>query len=107
MKTADWLPRDGDWSTHAACLDEDPELFFPIGESEAAQRQFREAQAVCAGCPVPTPCLTFALKANVTYGVWGGTDPKERARMRRRIEIINSGKPSRVIKARVTRIPGR
>lgn len=104
MTNETWSSRDGDWSNHAACLNEDPELFFPIGESALAEAQIRDAQAVCASCPVRTPCLTFALNTNVSYGVWGGTEPKERARMRRRIEII-SGKPKPVIKARVTRVP--
>ena len=36
-----------DWRHHAACLDEDPELFFPIGNTGPALLQIDEAKAVC------------------------------------------------------------
>ena len=80
-----------DWSNRASCLDTDPELFFPIGESALAQLQIQEAQAVCTACPVRAPCLAFALQANVPYGVWGGASPQDRSRMRRRSQIVGSG----------------
>jgi WhiB family transcriptional regulator, redox-sensing transcriptional regulator len=41
-----------DWRHRAACLEEDPELFFPIGETGPAREQIAEAKAVCVGCPV-------------------------------------------------------
>lgn len=104
MKSRNSMTREGDWSNQAACLEEDPELFFPVGESVTAQRQTRQAQAVCEACPVRNPCLTFALNTNIAYGVWGGTAPMERARMKRRFEIT-SGRVGRPVTARVTRVP--
>lgn len=98
-----WAPCEGDWSNRAACLEEDPELFFPIGEGRAAQLQVEKAVVVCARCPVRTPCLTFALRANVPYGVWGGTVPDERTRMKRRMAIVGSktriATPDRIVRA--------
>ncbi|MGD0687735.1 MAG: WhiB family transcriptional regulator, partial [Streptosporangiaceae bacterium] len=41
-----------DWRHHAACQDEDPELFFPIGNTGPALVQIEEAKAVCRRCPV-------------------------------------------------------
>src|SRR5664279_1072299 len=35
-----------DWADHAACLCEEPELFFPIGNSGPAQIQIEDAKAV-------------------------------------------------------------
>ncbi|RNL77617.1 WhiB family transcriptional regulator [Nocardioides marmorisolisilvae] len=93
---------EGDWSNSAACLEADPELFFPIGESPTAQRQIEEAREICANCPVRRPCLSFALKTNVQYGIWAGTVPVERARLRKRMTILGA-KPRRLIKAKAVR----
>ena len=76
------------WRQSAACLGKDPELFFPIGRSGLAASQVKEAKTVCGGCPVVSPCLTWALKAGVDHGVWGGwTAEERRASKRRRARI--------------------
>ncbi|MED7923575.1 WhiB family transcriptional regulator [Nonomuraea sp. LP-02] len=67
-----------DWTRRAACLDQDPELFFPISMEGPSQSQVEEAKAVCRGCPVREPCLAYALSTRQAYGVWGGTDPEQR-----------------------------
>jgi len=43
-----------DWRHKAACLDEDPELFFPIGNTGPALLQIEEAKQVCRRCDVRT-----------------------------------------------------
>jgi WhiB family redox-sensing transcriptional regulator len=40
------------WRNYAACLDEDPELFFPIGNTGPALRQIERAKPVCRRCDV-------------------------------------------------------
>ncbi|MEU3660430.1 WhiB family transcriptional regulator [Streptomyces sp. NPDC032940] len=67
-----------EWLRHAACVDEDPELFFPVGTSGPALRDVAAAKRVCARCPVSAPCLTLALETVPTSGVWGGTCEDER-----------------------------
>ncbi|MFI7453272.1 WhiB family transcriptional regulator [Nonomuraea sp. NPDC049714] len=67
-----------EWSRSAACLDLDPELFFPISLQGAGQSQVERAKAVCRGCPVRRPCLDYAISSGQTHGVWGGTDPEQR-----------------------------
>ncbi|GCD88075.1 WhiB family transcriptional regulator [Nocardioides sp. LS1] len=67
-----------DFSLQAACLDEDPDLFFPRGTRIAAMRQLEEARRVCRRCPVTAECLALALRTNERHGMWGATTPDER-----------------------------
>jgi WhiB family transcriptional regulator, redox-sensing transcriptional regulator len=67
-----------DWRETGACLSADPDLFFPI-----AARQTVQAQRICAGCRVRQECLDFAMKTGEAHGIWGGTTPEERFRIRR------------------------
>lgn len=70
-----------DW-TAARCRDEDPELFFPVGTGEVAQRQARRAKIVCARCVLIDPCLRWAIATGVAEGIWGGRTEQERRLMR-------------------------
>jgi WhiB family redox-sensing transcriptional regulator len=72
-----------DWRDRARCLDEDPDLFFPIGTSGPALAQAAAAKAMCRRCPVITQCLDWALANYQDAGVWGGTTEEERREMRR------------------------
>jgi WhiB family transcriptional regulator, redox-sensing transcriptional regulator len=78
------------WTAKAACLDEDPELFYPKGNTGAALAQIEQAKAVCSRCPVMKECLDWALKTDEHHGVWGGKSEDERRTMRKR---RGSGKP--------------
>jgi len=73
-----------DWRHGAACLDEDPELFFPIGNTGPALVQIEAAKAVCAQCDVGAECLQWALRTHQDHGVWGGLSEDERRALRRR-----------------------
>jgi WhiB family redox-sensing transcriptional regulator len=72
------------WQQQAACRTEDPELFFPVGQSGPAQLQAQHAKSICARCRVKESCLSDALDAGDTSGVWGGTTEEERRAVRRR-----------------------
>lgn len=73
-----------DWRHEAACLDEDPELFFPIGNTGPAILQLEEAKAVCRRCEVTETCLRWALDTGQDAGVWGGLSEDERRSLKRR-----------------------
>ncbi|MFC4554203.1 WhiB family transcriptional regulator [Georgenia faecalis] len=73
-----------DWRHNAACLTEDPELFFPIGNTGPALVQIEEAKAVCHRCPVIDTCLKWALENGQDAGVWGGMSEDERRALKRR-----------------------
>ncbi|GAA3980192.1 hypothetical protein GCM10022384_31930 [Streptomyces marokkonensis] len=62
----------------AACVDEDPELFFPVGTGGPGLRDTEAAGRVCARRPVRAQCLAFALDLGQTSGVWAGTCEEER-----------------------------
>lgn len=73
-----------DWRFRGACRDQEPDLFWPIGESAAARQQVEEAKEVCEWCPVRRECLDWALEARQDFGVWGGMSERERRVLHRR-----------------------
>ncbi len=74
----------GDWRMQAACLTEDPETWFPVGDGPSAQQQAEEAKAVCRHCPVQQACLQWAMDHNQQDGIWGGLTDRERYNLRAR-----------------------
>jgi WhiB family transcriptional regulator, redox-sensing transcriptional regulator len=80
-----------DWRASAACRVLDPELFFPIGTTEPALLQTREATTICAACPVRRQCLAWALDSNQQTGIWGGLTEGERRSLQRRTLRAESG----------------
>ena len=50
------------WLNWSACLDESPELFFPIGNTDPALDQFKAAKAVRGRCEVVEDCLNWAIE---------------------------------------------
>jgi WhiB family redox-sensing transcriptional regulator len=81
------LNRSRDWRDHGACLDENPELFFPIGAGGPALAQIEEAKAVCGNCPVLTQCRAWALENPklAEFGVFAGlSEDERRSELRRR-----------------------
>lgn len=92
--------RGDDWRTRAACLTEDPELFFPATGTESASRAVRDAaweapRAVCGHCPVRDACLAQSLDDGDTEGMFGGLTPDERRNLRRRRARVSAigGRP--------------
>jgi hypothetical protein len=62
-----------------------PDHWYPVSApAEAAVREAAGAIAVCSACRVREECLELALRnwAVGQYGVWGGTVPAERERLR-------------------------
>jgi WhiB family transcriptional regulator, redox-sensing transcriptional regulator len=72
-----------EWRAKAACLGEDPELFFPHGNTGPAAEQVERAKAICDRCEVRVACLEYALDTNQDAGVWGGLSEEERRTVRR------------------------
>lgn len=60
--------------------EEAPDLFFP---EDFTDKRIREenillAKQLCKQCPIRLQCLSYAIQANESWGIWGGTTPKER-----------------------------
>lgn len=76
---------EDDWRARGTCAgSDDPELWFPVGQSGPARAQEAEAKAICADCPVRQDCATWALDVGEDHGVWGGLSEDERRALRRR-----------------------
>jgi WhiB family redox-sensing transcriptional regulator len=72
------------WRDRAACLDADPELFFPPGTTGPALDQIDQAKLICHRCDVVEPCLKWAIEFGQDAGVWGGLSAEERRALKRR-----------------------
>lgn len=77
-----------DWRRRSACLKEDPELFFPVGNSGLAQQQAETAKMVCSRCPVLAECREWAMSNLQQEGVCGGMTEGERRGVGRRGEYL-------------------
>jgi WhiB family redox-sensing transcriptional regulator len=77
-----------DWRHRAACRDEDPELFFPVGNTGPALLQIEDAKAVCSGCAVRGQCLQWALDTGQEAGMWGGMSEDDRKSLKRRVARV-------------------
>lgn len=66
-----------EWMRKAICSQTDPELFFPPKGGNAAP-----AKRVCFRCPVIVECRAYALSRTDLDGIWGGTTPTDRQRLR-------------------------
>lgn len=77
---ADIFGASPEWMTNPdrPCAHGDPERYFP---SEGTANP-RNARALCAGCPVQTKCLAYAIDHPELEGIWGGTLDAERKKLR-------------------------
>lgn len=75
---------NADW-TDAPCTKVFPDTFFPDLGGSAANSQVREAQQICATCPIATKvqCAKRALDGDDHYGIWAGVYVTARAGERR------------------------
>ena len=54
-----------------------PNLFFPESK-EQETKCLPIVRAICAGCPERKECLDYALKEQISFGIWAGTTPAQR-----------------------------
>lgn len=89
-----------EWRAASACLNTDPDVFFPVAVGSAASKQVARAMRICASCTVRQQCLDFAMRSGEKDGIWGGTTPEERVRARR----AHNRRPARKAKQEAPRM---
>ena len=74
-------PDNATWMQHAACrgIAYEPEWWWPTSPHD---QQTPVALNICRYCKVRDLCLDYAVQHNELEGIWGGTLPEERRRMR-------------------------
>jgi WhiB family redox-sensing transcriptional regulator len=71
--------------TSATCRGIGVEFFFQEYHTASSSEE-RKAKALCKECPVMQACLEWGL-AHESFGIWGGTSPRQRMQMRRKLKI--------------------
>ena len=69
------------WFDRAACRGMSVDLFIPT-QHKGGPATYEETRPVCDSCEVKTECLNYAVTSGEHLGMWGGTTPRERFRMR-------------------------
>lgn len=54
-----------------------PDIFFP-GSKRETETWLPIIKSICETCIEAVPCLEYALKHQIDYGIWAGTTPEER-----------------------------
>lgn len=70
-----------DWADDALCKDMDAEVFFGRYE-QMTSREEAAAKAICNQCPVIDQCRDYAVSTRQQAGIWGGTTPSGRMKLR-------------------------
>lgn len=67
------------------CAQVGGDLFFTEDETNS-QFDMKFLRDLCNSCHFKQPCLDYALRHSVE-GIWAGTGPKERSRIRTKLNI--------------------
>jgi hypothetical protein len=67
------------------CKGLDVETFYPPQDTFTYTEE-KMVSKMCADCPVMMACLEWGL-AHERYGIWGGTTPNRRKKLRRLMKI--------------------
>ena len=71
-----------DWRADAACVGENLEVFFPLGDQATHHALSNQAKEICGRCPVMTTCRAWALRTSPEFGIFGGLTAHERRLVR-------------------------
>jgi WhiB family transcriptional regulator, redox-sensing transcriptional regulator len=69
------------WTARAACKNMGWGPFFPTKDQ---RNEYAATRELCESCPARVECLADAMSDPLRDGMWAGTTPEDRRRMRRR-----------------------
>ena len=72
--------------TRGLCREIGVEFFFPEEEGSGTDI-YKFSRMICGNCVVKNECLEWAVR-HEAHGMWGGTTPMERRKIRRQRNII-------------------
>lgn len=70
-----------DFMARGLCVGADPDDWYADTRTTADRERRAAAKAVCGRCRVVEECRAWSLAVREPYGVWGGLDEDERARI--------------------------
>jgi WhiB family redox-sensing transcriptional regulator len=75
-----------EWMEDSKCLtltvDEADRLFFPPDtNANWPAKRFCHGKTDDKPCPVIGECLSYAIRTDTNFGVWGGESPRDRRKM--------------------------
>lgn len=85
------------WREKALCIGKDTDWFFPEMGVKGAAEQVRSVKAFCQACSVREMCLVTAIEDDEQFGIWGGLTPKERNKLKGRLNISLRNSPISVV----------
>ncbi len=71
-----------DWRAGAACVGQDLDIFFPLGDQATHHALSNQAKEICSRCPVMATCRAWALRTSPEFGIFGGLTAHERRLVR-------------------------
>jgi WhiB family redox-sensing transcriptional regulator len=70
------------------CRTMDPDIFF-MDTDDKADLPNALALFACQRCDIQSACLHWAMEQNEKSGIWGGTTPRQRDKLRRPIMRVS------------------
>jgi hypothetical protein len=90
----DAAPNQDNWRSYGACKNDDPDLFFPIGQGGPARLQVEQAKQVCWRCPgkmlASEHVLTYQLAQFLRLRAEGRTPLQIASALRTNVQTVNS-----------------
>ena len=75
--------KTSEWKWDAACQGMGPDIFYlDQGGPNVNLAKLQAAREICGRCPVKSECLRYAVDNCIGTGIWAGTTPQQRKRLR-------------------------
>lgn len=84
MAWAEIVSKPTPWMRDALCaIHPNPDMWFPTDSSSNTRTNAIIAKSICGDCTVNPQCLHMALRDDTLDGIWAGTTPHQRTKLRK------------------------